>query len=152
CVLVEAETAQATEHVHISDCRFEGPARAGVTVAGPANDVIVQRNRIFQTGAGMVFPKAEPPAAVRMVVLSNTFHSVPVGLRFDGALSVANSDLAVKNNLFVKTGRLSHVADFEPSPETKAHWIWSDEGTTGRTAPAEPRYFRRSFDGPDKAG
>jgi hypothetical protein len=140
---------QASRNVLIRDCRFEGPCRAAVQLAGPVTDVRLVRNRFFRVDDGLRYRQADGRYRVRMALLSNTFYDLQKGLHFEGWLA-PGSQVVVKNNLFARTRKLAEVAGFTPEPAAaKPRWIWfNDEGNPARSAPPGSRYFRKTFEVP----
>jgi serine/threonine protein kinase len=142
--------APSAQHWHVRDCRFEGPAKEVIRLAGPVADVRFERNRFFQAQTGVLYPKASPPHPIRMSFVSNTFCALRRGFHFEAVPPAAESDLVVNNNLFSRTQRLCVLDDFKPQPDgVPAQWIWFDEGDPTTVATVENGFFRRTFEAPD---
>jgi hypothetical protein len=144
------------EHVRIENCRFEGPARAGLQVGvEPGSEIAsleIARNRFFKSVDGVVFkrPPSGRPVA-RLTFDSNTLCDVPYGVHLETLPAEEKGQIVVRNNLFVRTGVLVQV-DEDPAltpakapSESPGHKIWFDEGDPLSTAPAGNVFFRKTF-------
>ncbi len=138
-----AAPGRAGAHVHVCDCRFEGPYQYAVLFAGAADGVEFRRNRFFRATHGLYFPRAEAKAETRLALASNTFCEVPTALRFGSADDAV--EVEAHNNLFARVGRLARADDFTPARATPAEWVGFPDGRPGPDAPPEARYFRKAF-------
>jgi serine/threonine protein kinase len=133
-------------YISVRDCRFEGPVRAAVRLAGAVADVQLLRNRFFQADAGVVFKKVNPSRPVRLGLVSNTFCDLQKGLYFEAVPDQTETEIVMLSNLFARTKKLAQLESFSPEPENvRARWVWFDEGKPPRDVPVGRRYFRKSF-------
>ncbi|HXG10637.1 MAG TPA: protein kinase [Gemmataceae bacterium] len=150
CVTLEGGPGQGSEHIRVEQSRFEGPCRSGILLSGPMTNVLIQRNRIWKTTDGVVWKKAEKPAPLQLVVVSNTFADLRHGLHLEALPPADQTRLEIKNNLFYLVRQRLARTDQVPTQPDKlsTQWIWSEEGqATGQDeVPISERYFRRTFE------
>jgi serine/threonine protein kinase len=150
-VAFEALGGESNRHVRVLDCRLEGPYQSAVRLGGPATDIELRRNRLFNAADGILYARTTPTAPLRLTLVSNTFCALEkFGLHFETLPPLDRSRITLTNNLFARTGTLARVDDFAPQPpQARAQWIWSADKKTSESrpdgAPAEKRYFRKSF-------
>jgi hypothetical protein len=137
----------SAQHWHVRDCRFEGPVKEVVRIAGPVANMLFERNRFFQAQTGVLYQKANPPHSVRMSFVSNTFCAVRIGFHFEAVPPAPESELVVNSNLFSRTPKLALLDGFKSQPDgLLAQWIWFDEGDPTKAAPVDNCAFRRTFE------
>jgi serine/threonine protein kinase len=143
----EAAPEGGNRAVRVADCRLEGPYQAAVTFAGPAAEVEMVRNRVYNAADGVVYRKAAPPAPLGLALTSNTFCEIEkAAVRFETTPPLEDSRVIFTNNLFARTGTVAAVDDFRPQPSTTAaQWVWYEETRPAGEVPAEYRYFRKAF-------
>ncbi|MBY0526777.1 MAG: protein kinase [Gemmataceae bacterium] len=152
-----SSTVASLEHVRVDDCRFDGPIRAGVHLTVEAGCEIgnldVQRSRFFRANDAFLYRKQPQKTVVRMNVESNTICESAFGLHLEG-LPDDKSQIAMKNNLFIKTRTVAQLDD-DPTlsivrqpKESPAQWIWLNEGDPAKDAPRGNAYFRKTFNVP----
>lgn len=142
----EATGEFINQHIQVRDCRFEGPCKSAVHIAGPVNEVLFERNRFHQTTEGILYKKPDAPQRFHVTVKNNTFANLQRGLSLEAIpLNDKANRLVIENNLFQQVAKLASVAGVPTEPATSpAQFIWFDEGAP--ETPAETRYFRRTFD------
>lgn len=145
-VLLETGSDQLNQDILIEECRFEGPAKAALVLAGPTTNVVVQHNRFFRVTDGVLYRKPAAPPRLHLTLQNNTFATLERGLHLETMpLNDKVNKLAIKNNLFVGTKKLASADGVPTQPDKPpAQWIWFGEDQTA--VPAENRYFRKSFD------
>jgi serine/threonine protein kinase len=152
-------SVSSMEHVRIEDCRFEGPARAGLQVGLEASTEIagleVIHNRFFKSGDGVVLkrPPSGRPAA-RLTIDANTWCDLPHGVHLETLPAGDKGQIVIRNNLFVRTGLLvqldedAALAPLKAAKESPAQQIWFDEGDPLKEAPVGDVFFRKTFQVP----
>jgi serine/threonine protein kinase len=109
---LEAPADERTQHVRLRDCRLEGPYRAAVVFSGPATDVVLTGNRIYNTGDGLVYRKASPAHPLGLTLVHNTFCEIDkVGLHFETLPPAGRGKVILAANLFARTGTMARVDD-----------------------------------------
>jgi hypothetical protein len=135
-LFLEGVAGRPNQHVRATDCRFEGPCRAAVLLAGPSVGVRLERCRFFQSGVGVLYRKAQPHHRVELTITSSTFCDVQKGLDFEVPPPDAGR-VAVENCLFARTGQTARVAPANgKTPPPRGPWVWKDnfrDGTSGES-------------------
>src|SRR5262249_7034572 len=109
--------AGGNQFVHVDDCRFEGALAAAIDLQAPAANIEVARNRFFQSKAGLRYRKADPLSELHVLLDGNTFCEVGTAVDFEALPPTDGSSwILAQNNLFVKTARISGVANFTGEP------------------------------------
>jgi serine/threonine protein kinase len=160
-VFLEAGPDQPNQHVHIQESRFWCPAnnlgKSAIQIAGPAADIVIQRNRILRMTDGVHCKKTDAPLRLGLKLEHNTFANLERGLHLEAMPPEDKQNrLEIKDNLFLATKKLASTdgVQLQPNPPQLqgAQLIWFDEGQAPQAAvPSGPRYFRQTFDAPANA-
>jgi hypothetical protein len=108
-------------HLLATECRFEGPFESCVRLEGTGSALEFRRNRFYNAKTAFRVKKAKEPAALRLVIDSNTFCEVQAGLQLEevpAMTSKPESQIVLRNNLFALTTAL--VALDDPGASEKA--------------------------------
>jgi serine/threonine protein kinase len=144
---IEGRADEINQHLHVRDCRLEGPYQAAVVLDGPAEGVFFTHNRIWNAADAFLYRKAVPAHPLGLTLAGNTVCAVEkVGLRFETLPPAGRSRVELIGNLFARTGTLARVDDFAAQPvQTAAGWLWLDATRpAGETRP-ERGCFRKTF-------
>jgi serine/threonine protein kinase len=98
--------------IQVIDCRFEGPFGSAVRIAGPVLDLKCRGNRFYNVNTAFLYTKGVPRHQIQLNLEQNTFCDVhKTGLHFEGMPLASNNEnrVALKNNLFFRTGKLVQV-------------------------------------------
>jgi serine/threonine protein kinase len=144
---IEARDDEINEHLHVRDCRLEGPYQAAVVLDGPAEGVVFTRNRIWNAADAFLYRKAVPAHPLGLALAGNTICAVEkVGLHFETLPPAGRSRVEVTGNLFARTGTLARVDDFAAQPaRTWAGWLWLDAARPAGSTQPERGCFRKAF-------
>jgi hypothetical protein len=143
-LLLEAYPDQACRRLRVSDCRLEGPAHAGVLIAGPVDDVELSGCRLTNFTDGVVCRKAVPQYPVRLALNGNVFTGLQrAALHFETTPPVEDSRVTLNKNRILRTPVLAQTDGFRPEPiRTPAKWVWGDAPKPAAQARV---YFRKRF-------
>jgi serine/threonine protein kinase len=105
---IDAPAYAPTAHVEVRDCRLEGPYQAAVVIAGPTLNLTLARNRLYQSGDGLLYRKTILPHPVGLALVHNTFYGMEKSaLHFETTPSGGKAVVAA--NLFARTETLIRV-------------------------------------------
>ncbi len=144
---IEARPDEINQHLHVRDCRLEGPVGAAVVLDGPAEATVFTHNRIWNATDAFLYRKATPAHPLGLALSGNTVCAVErVGLHFETLPPAGRSRVELTGNLFAHTATLARVDDFTAQPaQTSAGWLWLDAARpAGETRP-ERGCFRKTF-------
>jgi hypothetical protein len=121
----EARADELNQHLHVSDCRLEGPFSAAVVLDGPAEGIVFTHNRIWQAADAFLYRKAAPAHPLGLTLAGNTVCAAEkAGLHFETLPPVGRSRVVLTGNLFARTATLACVDDFAAgTPQTPAQWL-----------------------------
>lgn len=106
-----------SENIVAENCRFEGPLKAAIRVAGQIAHVEVRDSRFFKTTAGLIYQMETPRYGIDLRLVGNTFYDVATALLFEARpLPDARNRVQVQRNLFLRTGQLIRVNNDRPDP------------------------------------
>ena len=146
-LLLEAYPDQACRRLRVSDCRLEGPGRAGVLIAGPVEGVELNDNRFTRFGDGVLCRKVVPQYSVGLALTGNTFTDIQgAALHFETTPPVEGSRVTLSRNRVLRTPFLGRTDGFRTEPvRTPAQWVWG-ESPAAQAGGKTPRlYFRKRF-------
>jgi len=112
-----------SRRIVIRNSRFEGLTAGGVgtgiRIDGPASELEITGNRLFNLDAAFLFAKVPAGKVLKGQITSNTVYGSKAGLHFDTTPPVPNQPfgnlaVTVANNYFAKTGEIGKAVG--PTP------------------------------------
>lgn len=111
------------QHQNFLNCRFEGPFKAAVQLAGPVLFVEFHRNRFFRATNAFLFQGNPSILRLRLTIISNTFSDCKTAFHFEKLPSFSDKDqdnrVLMRNNLFQHTGALFRLDELADSARAK---------------------------------
>ncbi|HEY1379141.1 MAG TPA: hypothetical protein VGF55_20230, partial [Gemmataceae bacterium] len=95
---------KANEHVIVRDCVFDGPFKSAVRIEGAAEDVAVERCRVYRAGEGVRCEEPKGDQLVHVKFVGNTFADMKDAVALPAVSNDGRIQIAVRQNLFVKCG------------------------------------------------
>ena len=136
-VNIHANALLSNQFIQVSDCRFEGPAKAAFAIEGPATGIELRNNRAFGFEAGLKIAALPPDKPFSVKLERNTFHSISLaGISLEGLLA-GPQEIAISRNYFANVPTLLKASNATGIQATdNARDANSKEGTIGLAAVA----------------
>ena len=123
---------QTTKNLRVQNCRFAGPMRAGVSIAGETDNVQLRLCRFNQVVTPIRFLDAGPFESVSVV--NNTFRQFQQGIAFSVLPEVLRGGIGFHKNLFAGVEGPEVVVDGASAPvppetilgQSGARFNWSE--------------------------
>ena len=136
-IVLTARGGVECRRVAICHGRIEGPGKAGIKFDGPAGEIEVSGNRLFNLDDAFVFGRVPHNRAVGVELTQNTISDVKVGLLFEPPLNPGGKfDLTVTRNYFARTGMIARVGAAAAEPKADLQGLVAeDNGYDKQTHP-----------------
>ena len=136
-VNIHANALLSNQFIQVSDCRFEGPAKAAFAIEGPATGIELRNNRAFGFETGLKIAALPPDKPFGVKLERNTFHSLSIaGISLEGPLA-GPQEVTVSRNYFANVPMLLKASNATGIQATdNARDAASKEGTIGLAAVA----------------
>ncbi len=105
-VNIHAYALLSNQFIQVSDCRFEGPAKAAFAIEGSATGIELRNNRAFGFETGLKIAALPPDKPFGVKLERNTFHSLSIaGVSLEGPLA-GPQEVTIARNYFANVPAL----------------------------------------------